>query len=427
MHRAPWLSANSPVIPSTSNQLFIPPVESDVPPKPSAKVDPSHARSPIRRADRERRRHLQEAREQRIRMLAALQAREHNTPHGRNTIPPSSTIRSIARPLEIHRVPGRQSPRLENPRISELNQHLELERRYFSQAMNGELSRDLAADDLDDELNPIEAQLALGPVYREPVDLQHAIFRYRPVRYSTSGLPGRSTIFRREIDHENDESRHRRRRHIEHLTQPVSVNPTAGPRHPQRVRYVDGLGDRDRSLSPGSDAGVWDTLQSTLTPDPQPPSVGSSFTSTAVSATTQVNGTDSVNTSMTTPNEETEPPCDPVLDNSASDGEDDIGAQPIVPSRDIIRYANAVIAERSRGFSRQSPESTDTRDPRRSYADVVAEPFSRQSPESADTNDPEWLSGMHRIVQNLAQRVDIPDEWWLQAGLSRSMSWEDSN
>jgi hypothetical protein len=38
----------------------------------------------------------------------------------------------------------------------------------------------------------------------------------------------------------------------------------------------------------------------------------------------------------------------------------------------------------------------------------------------------EWLSGMHRIVRGLASRVDIPDEWWAQAGLSRSMSYEDS-
>lgn len=38
----------------------------------------------------------------------------------------------------------------------------------------------------------------------------------------------------------------------------------------------DGLGDRDRSLSPERDD-VWNTLLSTITPDPQPPSVGSSF------------------------------------------------------------------------------------------------------------------------------------------------------
>lgn len=47
----------------------------------------------------------------------------------------------------------------------------------------------------------------------------------------------------------------------------------------QRTRAVDGLGDRDRSLSPE----VWDTLLTTLTPDPQPPSAGSSFASTVAS------------------------------------------------------------------------------------------------------------------------------------------------
>lgn len=46
-----------------------------------------------------------------------------------------------------------------------------------------------------------------------------------------------------------------------------------------RTRDVDGLGDRDRSLSPE----VWDTLLTTLTPDPQPPSAGSSFASTVAS------------------------------------------------------------------------------------------------------------------------------------------------
>ncbi|SPN97510.1 uncharacterized protein DNG_01024 [Cephalotrichum gorgonifer] len=41
----------------------------------------------------------------------------------------------------------------------------------------------------------------------------------------------------------------------------------------------DGLGDRERSMSPDPN-GTWDTLLTTLTPDPQPPSAGSSFAST---------------------------------------------------------------------------------------------------------------------------------------------------
>ncbi|PSR80566.1 hypothetical protein BD289DRAFT_455252 [Coniella lustricola] len=46
---------------------------------------------------------------------------------------------------------------------------------------------------------------------------------------------------------------------------------------------VDGLGDRNRSLSPEGD-GVWDTLLSSITPDPQPPSAGTSFQSTSAPA-----------------------------------------------------------------------------------------------------------------------------------------------
>jgi hypothetical protein len=42
---------------------------------------------------------------------------------------------------------------------------------------------------------------------------------------------------------------------------------------------LDGLGDRNRSVSPE----VWDTLLTTLTPDPQPPSAGSSFASATAS------------------------------------------------------------------------------------------------------------------------------------------------
>lgn len=343
-------------------------------------------------------------------MLAALQARDQNTAHrARAALQSPLATESNARPPESRRASGRQSPRLENPRITELNQRLEFGRRYLSQAENRELAQDLAAaDDFDDEyLNTTQPR---SPLYEtqpnEPPDIlqqYNTIYRYGPVEYTPSGLPGRS-IWRRETVRDNEESRYYRRRHIEQMSQHMASNSVAGHRHAQRTRYADGLGDRDRSLSPDAD-GVWDTLQSTLTPDPQPPSVGSSFASTAVSATTQVNGTSSTSTSMTTPNEDTEPPCDPIIDNSGSDSEDDERERPTGPSGE--------------------PTSRS----QRSYADVVAEPQSRESPEFADASDPdrEWLLGMHRIVRRLASRSDIPDDWWSQAGLSRSMSWEDPN
>lgn len=174
----------------------------------------------------------------------------------------------------------------------------------------------------------------------------------------------------------------------------VDYPQPSGRRH--RVRYVDGLGDRDRSLSPDGD-GVWDTLQSTLTPDPQPPSVGSSFTSTTSSAAaSQTLSLPSSRTSIS-PGIEAEPPCDPV-------------SEPDGTAQDSGNLAGQRV-DRPR---RPTPHG------RRSYADVAADSY-------PNPDDPEWLSGMHRIVSGLASRQDIPDEWWAQAGLSRSMSWEGSN
>lgn len=395
--------------------LFIPPVESDVPSKSTAKghVDPSHARSPIHRTT-DRRRQLHEAREHRLRMLAALQARDQNTAHRARAPPqPESTTESNSRALESLRTSRRQSPRLENPRIAELNQRIEFGRRYLTQAPSRELAQDIANghededDDLLSQTQPMftvhEAQPVRNPQPDEPPDLlqqYNTIIRYGPVEYTPSGLPAR-VIWRRE----NDGSPYHRRRRPQYMSQTMASVSAAVHRRAQRARYADGLGDRDRSLSPDAD-GVWDTLQSTLTPDPQPPSVGSSFASTALSATTQVNGTSSASTSMTTPNEEAEPPCDPpIFDDSGSDGDDDV-------REELLRL---------------SQERTSQSRP--SYADVVAAPLLTQSPELADASDPdrEWLLGMHRIVRRLASRSDIPDDWWSQAGLSRSMSWDDSS
>lgn len=52
-------------------------------------------------------------------------------------------------------------------------------------------------------------------------------------------------------------------------------------RTPASQSRVDGLGDRQRSLSPE----MWDTLLTTLTPDPEPPSLNSSFASGPTSRT----------------------------------------------------------------------------------------------------------------------------------------------
>lgn len=173
--------------------------------------------------------------------------------------------------------------------------------------------------------------------------------------------------------------------------------------------HFDGLGDRDRSLSPEGD-GVWDTLLSSITPDPQPPSVGTSFASTsapasapASAATSQSasNSARSSHTSLTVPagarqTEEADMfdfdyPCE-------SSGETD-----------------------TEGDDEAESGENTLRRFGRSYADVVAR---SQSQSHREDDDSLSVESMQRIVRNLARREDIPDEWWAEAGLSRSLPRE---
>lgn len=175
---------------------------------------------------------------------------------------------------------------------------------------------------------------------------------------------------------------------------PTTLRDTSQPRS-QAQSPVDGLGDRNRSLSP-EDEGVWDTLLSSITPDPQPPSVGNSFASTAPAsaATSQTteSSAHSSHTDITGPatiealDFDFEPPCESGGDNSDTEGEDDDLAQ-----HELRRFG-------------------------RTYADVT-----RSQREEDDLEIMGGVESMQRIVRNLAAREDIPDEWWAEAGLSRSL------
>ncbi|KAI2467381.1 hypothetical protein F4781DRAFT_310116 [Annulohypoxylon bovei var. microspora] len=203
----------------------------------------------------------------------------------------------------------------------------------------------------------------------------------------------------------------RRYRRTRIYPRPSQGTPTASSRRHNRgyrgsSRNVDGLGDRDRSLSPEGD-GLWSNLQTTITPDPQPPSVGSSFTSTTASTSASHNPTiSSSRTSITSPGDDVEPPCDPVNDLEEHEGDDD----------DIRR-----MGRRGRGTSHGV----------RSYAEVAEAGTDADADADVGAGTPledlAFLSGMHSIVTRLASRQDIPDEWWARAGLSRSMTWEDDN
>jgi hypothetical protein len=172
-----------------------------------------------------------------------------------------------------------------------------------------------------------------------------------------------------------------------------------------RQARLDGLGDRDRSLSPEGGA-TWDTLLTSITPDPQPPSVGSSFASTSASAsaaaaaaaTSSNSGLASTSTSMTNLQRTEDSPtlrdCDISDSDSGTDEEDD----------DMYELQDY---NRTRGDRFW-----------RSYADVVTARADRVA-QSSGTGDTEQLGGMHRIISRLAERDDIPDEWWAGAGLRR--------
>lgn len=180
-----------------------------------------------------------------------------------------------------------------------------------------------------------------------------------------------------------------------------------------RAARLDGLGDRDRSLSPDGE-GAWETMYSTLTPDPQLPSVGSSFAS-ASAATTASSTSGSQGTSLTTMssihNESArisaaiENVCDILEDSDASSAISDTEAE---DEEDIYGLQ----------------DDHDARDRFwRSYADVVTSQADRVARHHG-APDSDNLGSMQRIVRRLARREDIPDEWWMEAGLSRNLPRE---
>lgn len=244
---------------------------------------------------------------------------------------------------------------------------------------------------------------------------------------------------------------------------------------------LNGLGDRQRSPTPEA----WDTLLTTLTPDPQPPSVGSSF-----AASTR--GLSSNNSAITTA---------AVGDPACEEGQENSGNEAPVQSRSFSRRRRRRIARREAqedddhfGADEDTifaPRSPGAQSP---WLDSITEPIARRRPNdppTADDSNPTtnptarsgrrpfsstailsdaypiprltqqpsgWVGqmtvgasddepagplrltqessavsgnatsqgeddwqGMQRIVRSLARREDIPDEWWAEAGLSRTL------
>lgn len=229
-----------------------------------------------------------------------------------------------------------------------------------------------------------------------------------------------------------------------------------------RTHPTDGLGDRDRSLSPE----VWDTLLTTLTPDPQPPSASSSFASATVSQS--AGPSNALPSAPGVPDETVDGACESGHENSDDDNDDGDTYFSRLP-----RGFRSIDHQLRRHFRRhqsvpdynldgpsdgphthrpepprpgQSPGGSLTNHysvflgngwtGRLSHAGSEDErgadrlrpnrEGSAGSGPGAHTGDEEWL-GMQRIVRSLAAREDIPDEWWAEAGLNRTLPHDESN
>ncbi|KAL6815400.1 hypothetical protein GGI42DRAFT_106947 [Trichoderma sp. SZMC 28013] len=229
----------------------------------------------------------------------------------------------------------------------------------------------------------------------------------------------------------------------------------------QRSHATDGLGDRDRSLSPE----VWDTLLTTLTPDPQPPSASSSFASAAVPQSAGPSNAPPPPSAPGLPDELVDGACE--SGHEISDDEEDewysqlpatmrsvttfrrrFRRRPAVPEYNLDGPSDGPLDGQQSDQSQSERPGHSLHDSRTNgYALLLTNSWLTQagsedergadrlrpnregstgSGPGAPTGDEEWL-GMRRIVQSLAAREDIPDEWWAEAGLSRTLPQDESN
>lgn len=213
---------------------------------------------------------------------------------------------------------------------------------------------------------------------------------------------------------------------------------------------LDGLGDRERSISPVDDH--WDTMLTSVAPDPLAPTAESSFASAAASASfsnpssragsSNSNSASSSRTHLTVPsrrqswsNDNFLRACDTSEDDSASDteAEDDVIDSNILRSRNTARLASNDPPRRGPRYSRaireQSRESTGY--VRSFYGEVPFEHARRMeeqlaAEERAGTDEEmpldQELRDARALLERLARREDISDDFWASVGLRRPVA-----
>ncbi|KAF2635866.1 hypothetical protein P280DRAFT_473510 [Massarina eburnea CBS 473.64] len=231
---------------------------------------------------------------------------------------------------------------------------------------------------------------------------------------------------------------------------------------------VDGLGDRERSLSPVTDHWVtdhWVPMFTSIAPDPLPPTADSSFTSAAASASfsnsnpssragsSNSNSAASSRTHLTVPSRRESfgwdhflRICDTSEDDSASDteAEDDSAPAPSHPLhtnshirsnalRNPYRYSRRVreqvreSAANVRSFYGEVTAHGPGRGVGRPAEDQLDDGSSEDHAEERNTTDEEMpldqeLRDARALLERLARRDDIGDEFWASVGLRRPLA-----
>ncbi|RDW57160.1 uncharacterized protein DSM5745_11558 [Aspergillus mulundensis] len=191
---------------------------------------------------------------------------------------------------------------------------------------------------------------------------------------------------------------------------------------------IDGLGDRQRSVDLEDDHAndAWETLLTTIAPDANLPSADSSFNSASApgtdgspnetsrsSATSLEPIQNSLHPTVPTiqmtldPYQEYTHPCDYP---SSTDTDTESDGETVTQRSLYRRYRRSRRQYESlrRASNRQSLTNNPTSIPTISFA------FS-------DSSGDQDLQNMQAILDRLARREPIPDDWWAATGLSRTM------
>ncbi|CAI6338690.1 unnamed protein product [Periconia digitata] len=230
---------------------------------------------------------------------------------------------------------------------------------------------------------------------------------------------------------------------------------------------IDGLGDRERSLTPTEESSHWEPFLASVVPDPFPPTADSSFTSAAASASfsntqpssrassSNSNSVSSSRTHITVPSrsqsfslEQFLHICDTSSDDGASDTEEEDGGEDAdAPSSFRSFYPRSGVSRvlqnpyrqpwRIRNQVRESvsnvrsfygeivPQEPETRlhEPEENHPNISSEdPIEERAAIDEDLSLDQELRDARALLERLTQRDDISDEFWASVGLRRPLA-----